>query len=247
MDITATIAPKSDQLNSDDLIAGPLTITITKVSKGSGPEQPVSISYEGDGGKPWKPCKGMRRVLTHVWGDEAARNAGTAYVGRGVTLFRDEEVVYGGAKVSGIRIKAMSHIRERVTMALSVSKQKRIQFTVEPLATPRPAKAPPAAQAAAASEPSSEAAHPASAKPWRISRPGKPDQVAPDSEKWLDWWRNTIRKFQTDGDTEGLRALVTLNEAAWADTVTHGNPDAADAVAEIRGIAAAALGNKVEE
>jgi hypothetical protein len=30
MDITDTLAPKSNQLNSDDLIVGPKTITVTK-------------------------------------------------------------------------------------------------------------------------------------------------------------------------------------------------------------------------
>ena len=35
MDITSTLEAKSSQLNTDDLIAGPRTITITKVSAGS--------------------------------------------------------------------------------------------------------------------------------------------------------------------------------------------------------------------
>lgn len=62
MDISDTIIARSDQLNAADLIGGPVTVTITKVSKGDG-EQPVSISYDGDKGKPFKPCKSVRRLL----------------------------------------------------------------------------------------------------------------------------------------------------------------------------------------
>lgn len=41
-----TIQPKSDQLNADDLIAGPINITITSVRRGNA-EQPVGIEWEG--------------------------------------------------------------------------------------------------------------------------------------------------------------------------------------------------------
>ena len=61
-----SIAPKSNQLNADDLIGGrSITIKITKVSGVAG-EQPICINYEGDNGKPYYPCKSMRRVLVHV-------------------------------------------------------------------------------------------------------------------------------------------------------------------------------------
>ena len=62
MDLSQTIIPKSDQLNADDLIAGPRTIRITAVSTGNA-EQPVVINYEGDNGRPYKPSKSMRRIL----------------------------------------------------------------------------------------------------------------------------------------------------------------------------------------
>ena len=57
MDITDTIKPKSDQLNADDLISGPITVKIVKVSKVSG-DQPIVIEIEGDY-QPFKPCKSM--------------------------------------------------------------------------------------------------------------------------------------------------------------------------------------------
>ncbi|MDB5445663.1 MAG: hypothetical protein JWQ97_980 [Phenylobacterium sp.] len=127
-DLAKTIAPKSDQLNSDDLIAGPLTITITTVRGCDEPEQPVAVHFEGDDKKPYKPCKSMRRVMVHCWGPD-----GKTYAGRRITLFRDEGVQFGGIKVGGIRISHMSHIDRDVTMALTATRAKRTPFTVKPL------------------------------------------------------------------------------------------------------------------
>ena len=147
MDITATLEAKSAQLNTDDLIAGPRTITITKVSAGS-TEQPVAVSFEGDGGKPWYPCKSMRRVLVAAWGADASQ-----YVGRGVTLFRDPTVMYGGIQVGGIRVSHLSGIDGPLSIALTVTRQKRAPYRVEPLkAAPAPAAAPPAEDLLAAAD-----------------------------------------------------------------------------------------------
>jgi len=49
-DMAATIIPKSDELNADDLISGTMDITITGVTIRAGQEQPISIHYEGDKG-----------------------------------------------------------------------------------------------------------------------------------------------------------------------------------------------------
>jgi hypothetical protein len=137
IDVGATIAPKSDQLNADDLIVGPRTITLTAVkaraSTGQG-DQPIALHFDGDNGKPYLPCKSMRRVLVHVWGRD-----GAAYVGRSLTLFRDESVVFGGAAVGGIRISHMSEMTRPVTLSLTASKASRKPYVVQPLATAKPA------------------------------------------------------------------------------------------------------------
>ena len=86
-DLRPTIAPKSDQLNADDLLGTTLTVKITKVALCAEPDQPVAVYFEGDGGKPYKPGKSMRRVMINAWGDESAN-----YIGRRMTLFRDEKV-----------------------------------------------------------------------------------------------------------------------------------------------------------
>lgn len=128
LDMTTVIAPKSDQLNSDDLITGPRTIKITKVIGADSKEQPISIFFDGDNGKPYKPCLSMRRALVHVWGKN-----GLDYVGRYITIYRDPEVIYGGVKTGGIRISHMSHITEPKTFALAANKQQRKPYTVKPI------------------------------------------------------------------------------------------------------------------
>ena len=151
-DMTPTIVPKSDQLNSDDLISGPITIKITGVTIKSG-EQPVSIFYEGDNGKPYKCCKSMARIMVAAWGADSKR-----YVGRSLTLYRDPDVKWAGMAVGGIRISHMSDIADDMTMALTVTRSNRKPFTVRPLVAdtkaaprpPSPASPPPAEGAGAA-------------------------------------------------------------------------------------------------
>jgi hypothetical protein len=129
VNMAAFTAPKTDQANYDDFIGGPRTIVITGVRANAGsPEQPVSISFEGDAGKPYKPCKSMRRVMVNVWGADASK-----YIGRSMTLYGDPSVQWGGMAVGGIRISHMSHIDKPQTMALTASKTKRAPFTVQPL------------------------------------------------------------------------------------------------------------------
>jgi hypothetical protein len=138
LDLSKTIAPKSDQLNADDLIGGPRTITITG-AKLVAEDQPVAISFDNDEGKPWKPCKSMRRVLVKAWGADGAK-----YAGRSLTLYLDESVRFGGAAVGGIRIGAMSHISKDLVMALTATRGTKKAYTVKPLAVETPAKPAPA-------------------------------------------------------------------------------------------------------
>ena len=127
IDISKTISPKSDQLNADDLISGPKTITVTGI-KLVAEEQPVAIHFEGDDGKPYKPCKSMRRVLIKAWGPN-----GAAYVGRSMTLFLDEQVRFGGAAVGGIRISHLTAIDKPLSMALTATRGTKKAYTVQPL------------------------------------------------------------------------------------------------------------------
>lgn len=127
MNLNSTIIPKSDQLNADDLITGPRTIKITAIKAGSA-DQPVSISFEGDSGRPYKPCKSMRRVLVAMWGAD-----GSAYVGRRLTIYRDTSVVWAGEPVGGIRISHASDIPEAFQTSLTATRGKRKPYRVDPL------------------------------------------------------------------------------------------------------------------
>jgi hypothetical protein len=128
MNLSESIKPKSDQLNADDLITGAMTIKIRDIKGTADPQQPVSIYFDGDDNKPYKPCKSMRRLMVSVWGVD-----GKKYIGRSMTLYRDDSVMFGGIKVGGIRISHVSDIESSVEVMLTASKTKRVGYTVKPL------------------------------------------------------------------------------------------------------------------
>lgn len=127
MDLTKTIVPKSDQQNYEDYLTGPQVVTISEVRKGT-TEQPVEIHLEEFPGRPYKPSKSMRRVIVSAWGPKSSD-----YVGRQLKLYGDPEVKYGGQKVGGIKIAAMSHLEKPVTLSLTVTRGKRAPITVDVL------------------------------------------------------------------------------------------------------------------
>lgn len=134
MDMSQTVDPKSDQLNADSLVSGPLTIKITRVSGNSGnAEQPVNVYFEGDNNKPYRPCKIMRRVMIQGWGADASQ-----YVGRSMTLYRDPTVKWGGMEVGGIRISHMSHIPADFLAMLTVSQKNRAPSKIKVLHVSEP-------------------------------------------------------------------------------------------------------------
>lgn len=129
MDIADTIASISDQLGAEDFLAVPQVVTITE-ARVPGGEQPVELVTDVFGPKrPFKPSKTVRRILVAAWGKHASE-----YVGRRMMLYRDPTITFGGQAVGGIRVSAMSHIDEPVTVALTVTRGRRAPHTVEPLA-----------------------------------------------------------------------------------------------------------------
>lgn len=131
IDITAAIAPKSDQLNADSLITGPRTIRIRDVRVTTG-EQPVSVFFDGDDGKPWKPGKTAMRCLAAIWGGNAAK-----WVGMSLTIFCDESVTWGGDAVGGIRVSHMEGLSKARTLRLTKTRGKKTPVTIEPLVVVR--------------------------------------------------------------------------------------------------------------
>ena len=129
-EVRASIVPKSDQLNADDLIAGPITVTITGVKRGDR-EQPINVEIEGH--RPYKPCKTMRRILISAYSDDPKK-----WIGKRMTLYCDPDVTWAGVKVGGIRISHLSGLSEPKTFMLTHSRGKRAEVTIYPLETLTP-------------------------------------------------------------------------------------------------------------
>jgi hypothetical protein len=211
-DMLATIVAKSDQLNADDLVGRALTITVEGVEIKPGTDQPVTLFYEGHGGKPYKPGLSMRRVLVKVWGPDAK-----TYVGRSMTLYRDEGVRYGGMEVGGIRISHMSHIDRPVTLALTATRANKKPFTVKPLQThqprlraaPSPATQEPVVPPVPAPEPSAPPDPPTEppAEPMPIPEPAEqtppePRPAATAAEVFVDETERGLQSIHASGPRE---------------------------------------------
>lgn len=130
-DLRPTIVPKSDQLNAEQLLGGPMTITVTDVRIGSGEEQPVIVHYANEDGRPYKPCKTMRKVLIHAWGAD-----GRKWAGRSMTLYNDPAVKFGGEDVGGIRISHMTDIERDVRVSLTSTRGKKAKYEIRRLSSP---------------------------------------------------------------------------------------------------------------
>lgn len=130
--LALALAPKSDQLNADDLIVGPITVQITSVNVTPTPggQQPIAVGISG-GYKPWKPCKTMGRLLVMAWGDDEQ-----AWIGRWVTLYRDPTVTWGSEAAGGIRVSHLSHIKGPFTATLTATKGKKTKWHVAVVVQP---------------------------------------------------------------------------------------------------------------
>ena len=129
---------KSDQLNSCDLLGGPLVAKIIDVKSGSA-DQPVIIVIDS-WSQPWKPSKTSLRVLCACWGGDPQQ-----WIGRYAVLYNDESVTWGGEAVGGIRASHLSHIDGRKSISVNAKKGKKAAQIVEPYYPenePAPAAAP---------------------------------------------------------------------------------------------------------
>ena len=124
-DISHTIIAKSDQLNAGDL-AQPIVVEVRAV-RVTGDEQPVVVEI-GDGHQPWKPCKGMRRLLAKCWGTNT-----DTWTGHRVELYTDPNVTWAGERVGGIRVSAISGISSPMRYVMRTSKKGTTSYDVKPL------------------------------------------------------------------------------------------------------------------
>ena len=108
-DVSFAIEAKSDQLNTLDIVGVEPVLKITGVTvKPPGTEQPIWVHFEGDHNKPWKPSKGMLRILVEAWGRDSS-----AWAGQSAQVHVDPDVKWAGKAVGGIRIRALTGIPAR--------------------------------------------------------------------------------------------------------------------------------------
>lgn len=126
MDISETLAPKSDQLDGIELANGSRVFTVKDVTRNND-DQPINVHLV-EFPRPWRPSKGMRRVLASCWGTDSS-----VWIGRRVELFYDPEVTFGKDKPGGTRIRALSDIDGPKQVPLLVARGKSAKYTVQPL------------------------------------------------------------------------------------------------------------------
>jgi len=124
-DVSFALEAKSDQLNAVDIMGAEPVIRIRDVNVKEG-DQPVSIYFDGDHGRPWKPSKGMLRILAGAWGRDSQE-----WIGKHAQLYFEQSVKYAGKEVGGIRIKALSDIDQRgLNFSLTINRQQREPYRV---------------------------------------------------------------------------------------------------------------------
>lgn len=130
-DLRGTIVPKSDQLNAEQLLGGPMTIIVSDVRVSESADQPLIVHYDGENGRPYKPCKTMRKLLIHAWGAD-----GRTWPGKAMALYNDPSVRFGGDDVGGIRISHLSDIERDIKVSLTSTRGKKAKYEVKRLPMP---------------------------------------------------------------------------------------------------------------
>ena len=123
---------RSDQINYVDLgHEGLQEIKVTsahQVDDGKGGLKTV-INYEGDNGRPYKPSKGMDRLIQckFGWGIDSDN-----WIGKSILLVGNKEVVWAGSAHGGIQIKALSDIgKDGFVELVALNGKKRTLYKVE--------------------------------------------------------------------------------------------------------------------
>lgn len=128
-DISHTLIAKSDQLNAVDVIGAEKVLTITSVDVKQSGDQPVIIHYEGEAGRPWKPCLTVRRILSELWTRQSDN-----WVGQSVSVHRDPTVKWAGEPHGGIRPHAATGLDSTVVIKLKEERGgKPKAFEIKPL------------------------------------------------------------------------------------------------------------------
>lgn len=132
--LSDTIVTKSDQLNAEDLLTANRVIKITGARFVKDPQQPLILNYEGDNGRPYKPCLTMRKALKFAYGDNPYN-----LIGKSLELYCDPDVKFGKEKVGGVRISGMSDIKSNIRASFTETRGKKKEYVfkrIEPKELP---------------------------------------------------------------------------------------------------------------
>ena len=129
--IAKAIEPKSDQQNAVDYqTGGPRVFTVAGTSdyldEKRRPKVAIHLVEAPD--RPFKPSATNLRLMVIGWGQDDA-----AWTGRRIKLDLDPEVRFGGEKVGGIRVVALSNMEQPFTAKLPTTRGKKAEFRVEKL------------------------------------------------------------------------------------------------------------------
>jgi len=202
MDLTAALAPKSDQLDFADLDgSAPQIFTITNVGENNSEladQQPVNI-HLAEFPRVWRPSKGMLRVLADKWGKDVQ-----AWIGRRVELYGDPNVYFGKEKRGGTRISRMSHLPNTKPTLINPRGGKGAYWTVDhlPEIAPEPTPAELAAQVVAAL---ADATTEAEVREWGNRAHGR-----------------NLLDLEVDGETVRNRVAARLAELTQTDEPQQG-------------------------
>ena len=120
---------KSDQMNAVDLV-NPTVFRVEYATFDMKREQKIHIHLEGYKGRPYKPSKGMARglVADRVWSLD-----NELWKGRLIELYCEPTVPWAGKPVGGLRIRAVSDIKEPYRFTVRESRSKSYVHTFEVL------------------------------------------------------------------------------------------------------------------
>lgn len=125
--ITDALKAKSDQINALDLVGGDLLGTIIRVEYFHERDQKVDV-YLDNNPLPWRPSKGMLRVMSYYWTDEI-----DCWVGKRVNLYFEKTVLWAGKPDGGIRIKGLSDIPASEEVRVKEARNKSVVYRIEKL------------------------------------------------------------------------------------------------------------------
>lgn len=220
MDMSEHVAPKSDQLDAEDLRSGPRDVTVKAVTRGPSEEQPINFHLE-ETDRPWRPTKTVRRLIMGVWGKET-----DVYPTRRLRLYRDPDVTFGGMAVGGIRVSHMSHLPtgdQPFRAIVMTGRARSSEFTIHPLPDVAP-------QGGATSEKPEPLTDKTRAHVFALLGELGVDDVEEQKARMSRVLRRKITSRTELTESDGQRLIAAMQKALSKAPQGQGSPDVAASV-----------------